>query len=106
MEPERSLIREFINGGWLVPVIGAASMLARLLSSNVRISLLDQFKKVTTAALAAGIAWFVLEQTDISSLYKAIVYGIIGVISPEVIDGIVDLGRAFAKNPLNFFKRK
>ena len=106
MEPERSLIREFINGGWLVPVIGAASMLARLLSSNVKISLLDQLKKVTTAALAAGIAWFVLEQTDISSLYKAIVYGIIGVISPEIIDGIVDIGCAFAKNPMKFIKRK
>ena len=42
---------------------------------------------------------FVLEQTEISSLYKAMTYGIIGVISPEVITGIVKLGKRFADNP-------
>ena len=40
-----------------------------------------------------------LEQTEISSLYKAMTYGIIGVISPEVITGIVKLGKRFADNP-------
>ena len=105
MEPEKSLIKEFLNGGWLVPLVGAAAMFARLLSGNNGLTLKQQFKRVFTAALAAGIAWFVLEQTDVSSLTKAITYGIIGVISPEVISGIVRLGEKFAKNPENFIKK-
>ena len=105
MEPEKSILKEFLNGGWLVPLVGAAAMFARLLSGNSGLSLKQQFKRVLTAAIAAGIAWFVLEQTDVSSLTKAITYGIIGVISPEVISGIGRLGEKFAKNPEKFIKK-
>ena len=105
MEPEKSILKEFLNGGWLVPLVGAAAMFARLLSGNSGLSLKQQFKRVATAAIAAGIAWFVLEQTDVSSLTKAITYGIIGVISPEVISGIVRLAEKLAKNPEKFLKK-
>ena len=105
MEPEKSLIKEFLSGGWLVPLIGAAAMFARLLSGNNGLSLKQQFKRILTAAIAAGIAWFVLEQTDVSSLTKAITYGIIGVVSPEFIGGIVRLGQKFEMNPEKFIKK-
>ena len=105
MEPEKSILKEFLNGGWLVPLVGAAAMFARLLSGNSGLSLKQQFKRVATAAIAAGIAWFVFEQTDVSSLTKAITYGIIGVISPEVISGIVRLAEKLAKNPEKFLKK-
>ena len=105
MEPEKSLIREFLNGGWLVPLVGAAAMFARLLSGQNELSFKQQLKRILTAAIAAGIAWFVLEQTDVSSLTKAITYGIIGVVSPEVISGIVRLGERFSKNPERLWKK-
>ena len=105
MEPEKSLLKEFIDGGWVIPLIGAAAMLARLLSSEVKISVSDQLRKISSAAISSGIAWFVLEQTDISSLYKAITYGIIGVISPEIINGIVKLAKRFQTNPEKFLKK-
>jgi len=105
MEPEKSIIKEFLSGGWLVPLIGAAAIFARLLSGDNGLSIKQQFKRILTAAIAAGIAWFVLEQTDVSSLTKAITYGIIGVISPEVISGIVRLGEKFAKNPEKFLRK-
>jgi|TARA_R110002012_G_scaffold263478_2_gene446627 hypothetical protein len=105
MEPEKSILKEFLNGGWLVPLVGAAAMFARLLSGHNGLSCKQQLKRILTAAIAAGIAWFVLEQTDVSSLTKAITYGIIGVISPEVISGIVRLGEKFAKNPEKFIKK-
>jgi hypothetical protein len=105
MEPQKSLLKEFIDGGWVIPLIGAAAMLARLLSSEVKISISDQLKKILSAAISSGIAWFVLEQTDISSLYKAITYGIIGVISPEIINGIVKLGKKFQYTPEKFLKK-
>ena len=105
MEPEKSILKEFLNGGWLVPMVGAAAMFARLLSGQNELSVKQQLKRILTAAIAAGIAWFVLEQTDVSSLTKAITYGIIGVVSPEIISGIVRLGEKFAKNPEKFIKR-
>lgn len=105
MDAERSLLKEFIEGGWAIPLIGAAAMLARLLSSEAKLSFKEQFKKILSAAILAGIAWFVLEQTDIPSLYKAVTYGVIGVISPEVLNGIVRLGKKFQKSPEKFLPK-
>ena len=105
MEPEKSILKEFLNGGWLVPLIGAAAMFARLLSGQNELSVKKQFKRILTAILASGIAWFILEQTDVSSFTKAITYGIIGVVSPEVIGGLVRLGQKFEKNPEQFIKK-
>ena len=105
MEPDKSLLSEFISGGWIVPLIGAGGMLARLLSSGNKLTWVQQLKKILTAAIASLIAWFVLEQTEISSLYKAMTYGIIGVVSPEVIAGIVKLGKRFADNPEKVIKK-
>ena len=55
------------------------------------------------AALCSGIAWFILEQADISSLTKAISYGVVGVVSPEIINGVIKIAAKFAKNPSKFF---
>ena len=105
MEPEKSLIKEFINGGWIIPLIGAAAMLARLLSSDTKLTWVQQLKKITTAAIASLVAWFLLEQADIPSVYKAVTYGIIGVISPEIIAGLVKIGKRFAANPEKILKK-
>ena len=105
MDPEKSIIKEFLQGGWLVPLIGAAAMFARLLSAPNELSVKQQFKRIFTAAIAAGVSWFILEQTDISSLTKAITYGIIGVVSPEVIGGVVKMAKKFEKNPFKFIKK-
>ena len=105
MEPEKSMLREFINGGWIIPLVGAAGMLARLMSAKKEYTLLEQLKNITSAALAATIAWFILEQTDIPSLYKAITYGIIGVVSPEIINGIIKLAKHFERSPEKYIKK-
>lgn len=102
MNENESLIKDFFNGGWVIPLIGVAAMIARLLSSTKKVEITEQIKKIFTAAIASSIAWFVLEQTDISSLYKAITYGIIGVVSPEVIQGLVGLAKRFQSNPEKF----
>jgi len=111
MEPEKSLIREFINGGWIIPFIGALTMVTRLISSPVELTMFEQLKKICAASILSGVAWViidsgtVLQSSEISSLYKAIIYGIIGVVSPEIINGIVNLARKFEKNPEKFIKK-
>jgi hypothetical protein len=105
MEPEKSIIKEFLEGGWVIPLIGAAAMLARLLSAQKKVGMIEYAKKITAAAISSSIAWFILEQTDISSLYKAICYGVIGVISPEIINGIIKLGKRFQEDPEKYIKK-
>ncbi len=99
------MLREFINGGWIIPLIGAAGMLARLMTATKQYTIIEQLKNILSAAIASSIAWFILEQTDISSFYKAITYGIIGVVSPEIINGIIKLAKQFERSPEKFVKK-
>lgn len=102
MEDEKSIIRDFINGGWIIPMIGAAAMVARLMSAPSKMTVFEQLKRIFAASISSSIAWFILEQTDFSSFTKALTYGIIGVISPEIIAGIIKLGKFFQNNPEKF----
>jgi hypothetical protein len=103
MEDKKNIILEFINGGWIILVVGAAGMAARIIYSGTKHSIIDIVKKMFAAMLCSGIAWFVLEQTEISSLTKAISYGVVGVVSPEIVNGLIKIAARFAKNPIKFF---
>jgi len=103
MEHPTTLIQKFIESGWVIPLIGAGGMVARILSADTTFTLKQQTKKIVTAATASTITWFVLEQTDMTSLYKAVIYGVIGVISPEIISGLIKLANKFEKYPQRFF---
>ena len=105
MDPEKSLLDEFLNGGWIIPMIGAASMLARLLSMNDRSGIVCQLKKVFVASLTSTIMWALIHDLALLDLHKAVIYGITGVISPEIIQGIVNLGKRFSKSPEKFIKK-
>lgn len=105
MEPEKSLIREFLNGGWIIPLIGAASMLARLVSMSDRSGVVNQLKKIFVASLTSTIMWALIHNLDLLDLHKAVIYGITGVISPEIIQGVVNLGKRFSKSPEKFIKK-
>ena len=116
MEPEKSLFDEFIKGGWIIPFVGASAMIARLLSTDDHgYSWLEQAKRVVSAAIASSITWVILDSgvvmgpvdhTAQYQLAKAIAYGVVGVISPEIIGGIIKLGKKFNNNPLFFLKFK
>jgi len=106
MADEKNLIREFLTGGWIVAVIGALGMFARSLLDGVERSHVEHFKRILAAAICSVIAWFVLEQVEVSSLTKAISYGIVGVVSPEVLQGVTALAKRFAKKPQDFVNKK
>jgi hypothetical protein len=54
--------------------------------------------------VASLIAWFILEQFEVASMYKAIAYGMVGLNSPELLTGIIKLSTGFANNPADFMK--
>jgi hypothetical protein len=57
-------IPQFLNGGWVVLVIGAAGMIARLATSkNPEEKTVGQvISNITAAMVASLLAWFIMEQ--------------------------------------------
>lgn len=100
------LFKDFVEEGWIIAVLGASMMLARLIIVADKSPWFQQLKKIFVASISCTIAWFILEATDIGSLYKAISYGIIGVTAPEIIEGMVKVGKRFSHNPEQFMHQE
>ena len=105
MDSEKSLLDEFLYGGWIIPVIGAASMIARIISTNDTTGIVCQLKKIFVASLTSTIMWALIHDLALLDLHKAVIYGITGVISPEIIQGVVNFGKKFSKSPDKFIKK-
>ena len=105
MDSEKSLLDEFLNGGWIIPVIGAASMIARIISTNDTTGIVCQLKKIFVASLTSTIMWTLIHDLALLDLHKAVIYGITGVISPEIIQVVVNFGKKFSKSPDKFIKK-
>jgi predicted MFS family arabinose efflux permease len=97
-------IPEFLKGGWVVLLIGAAGMVARLVTtdSTDEISTNSIIKNILSAMITSLLAWFILEQFEINSLYKALIYGLAGLNSPEILKGILKVTTSFSDNPGEF----
>ena len=96
MDSEKSLFEEFLNGGWIIPVIGAASMVARNIWFETHLAI---------RSLTSTIMWALIHDLPLLDLHKAVIYGVTGVISPEIIQGIVNFGKKFSKSPDKFIKK-
>jgi hypothetical protein len=94
----------FLNGGWVVILIGAAGMLARIATSkNPQEKTTSQIiNNVAASMIASLISWFILEQFEIEDMWKAIVYGLVGLNSPELLSGIIKIATKFSDNPMEF----
>ncbi len=105
MSDDKDLFKLFLESGWMVSIIGGAGMIARLVCNPLKTAnWTDYLRKIIVACITSTIAWFVVEQMDISSITKAITYGVVGVISPEIIDALVNLAKRISKNPDKYVK--
>ena len=104
MKNLNDFIPEFLNGGWVVLLIGAAGMVARLITSGSTEENNGNgvIKNILSAMITSLLAWFILEQFEINSLYKALIYGLTGLNSPEILKGILKITTAFSNNPGEF----
>ena len=104
MKNLNEFIPAFLNGGWVVLLIGAAGMIARLVTSNTseETSANNIVKNIIAAMITSLLAWFILEQFEINSLYKALIYGLGGLNSPEILSGILKISTSFSNNPGEF----
>lgn len=106
MKDLKDFIPSFLSGGWVVLLIGAAGMIARLATSkNPDDKTSTQvISNIGAAMIASLLAWFIMEQFEISSMYKAITYGLVGLNSPEILSGIIKISTGFANNPTEFLR--
>lgn len=95
-----------MDGGWVVLMIGAAGMVARLVTTNEQQSSGEVVKKMISSMIASLIAWFVMEQFTMDSMYKAVAYGLVGLNSPEIIQGVLKISGQFASDPMSFMKKQ
>jgi hypothetical protein len=100
-----NFIKNFLGGGWVVLLIGAAGMVARLVTTNENQTFGDVIKKMISAMIASLIAFFILEQFEVDPMYKAVAYGLVGLNSPEIINGVLKISGQFAADPMSFLKK-
>ena len=101
-----NFVDNFLGGGWVVLLIGAAGMIARLVTINETQTGSDVIKKMISSMIASLIAYFVLEQFEVDPMYKAVAYGLVGLNSPEIINGVLKISGQFAADPMSFMKKE
>jgi uncharacterized membrane protein YeaQ/YmgE (transglycosylase-associated protein family) len=102
----KNIIKNFLDGGWVVLLIGSAGMIARLVTTNEEQSGVDVFKKILSSMIASLIAYFIMEQFEVDAMYKALAYGLVGLNSPEIINGVLKISGQFAADPISFMKKE
>lgn len=95
-------IPKFLKGGWIVALIGGAGMIARLVVSEEETPMNIVVKNISAAMIASSITWFVMEQFEMNSMLKAVIYGLVGLNSPELLKGITKISGSFSDDPSNF----
>lgn len=96
---KQELLNRFLDDGWVIALIGASAMIARLLSTINNGSFIVQLKKVFASMIFTTIVWLLFDSIDISSFYKAVVYGLSGLVAPEIIQGVIKIANKAKKNP-------
>lgn len=96
------ILQSFIDGGWLVLIVGIAGMMARLALFSGKVTLIHCFKNLIAAMFCSCITWFILEEIKIHFMYKAIIYTLAGLDAPELMSGTLKLARGFAQDPHSF----
>lgn len=96
------ILHSFIDGGWLVLIVGMAGMMARLALFSGKVTLVYCIKNLIAAMFCSCITWFVLEEIKIHFMYKAIIYTLAGLDAPELMRGTLKIAQGFAQDPHSF----
>lgn len=100
----KDLISEFLQGGWLAPVIAGMGMTMRLLVDDKTTGVVDLIKKVVLSVLASLTTWLIIKDMLLPDWSYAVIYGVIGLVSPEIIMGLLKIGAKFGKDPIGFVR--
>lgn len=81
-------IQDFKKGGWVIALLGAMGMFARLILTEEKYSFCVWLRKIIAGGIVGVLAYFALYGTSIDPLYKSVIYSISGSLAPEIWDYI------------------
>ena len=87
-ESYSQIVAEFKRAGWIMGVLGAAGMIARLVFTNEKFAIFVWGRKIFAAAIVGIIVHFSLYEIDISEMYKSVICAISGSFAPEVFEAV------------------
>lgn len=87
--PDPDLTRaaaDFKSGGWLVALLGALGMTARMILTDERQPVVVWVKKIVAGGIVGVLMYFALHGSSIDPLYKSILFSISGAIAPDIFE--------------------
>jgi hypothetical protein len=80
------VVDEFKRAGWLMGVIAALGMIARLVLTNEKFKLIVWTRKVIAATIVGILVHFASHELDISDMYRSVLCAVSGSFAPELFD--------------------
>lgn len=80
------LTDELRKGGWVMAILGAMGMLARLILTNEKYSAVIWTRKVIAGGIVGVISYLSLLNFQIDPIYKSVLCSIAGSMAPELFD--------------------
>lgn len=87
-ESYSQIVAEFKRAGWIMGVLGAAGMIARLVFTNEKFAIFVWGRKAFAASIVGIMVHFSLYEVDISEMYKSVICAISGSFAPEVFETV------------------
>ncbi len=85
----REIADELHKGGWIIALLGAVGMFARLLLSKDKHSFVGWIRFITAGGITGVLVYFALYNVDIDPMLKSILYSISGAIAPELFELVI-----------------
>lgn len=85
----REIADELNKGGWIIAMLGAVGMLARLLLSKDRYSFVGWTRFITAGGITGVLVYFALFNVQIDPMIKSVLYSISGAIAPELFELVI-----------------
>lgn len=77
---------DFKSGGWLVALLGALGMIARMILTDERQPVVVWVKKIVAGGIVGVLMYFALHGSQIDPLYKSILFSVSGAIAPDIFE--------------------
>lgn len=77
---------DFKEGGWIVALLGALGMVARMILTNEKQTAVVWVKKIIAGGIVGVLMYFALHGSKIDPLYKSILFSVSGAIAPDIFE--------------------
>lgn len=85
----KEIADELHKGGWIIALLGAVGMLARLLITKERYSFIGWTRAITAGGITGVLMYFALYNAQIDPMIKSVLYSTSGALAPELFELLI-----------------